>query len=227
MQRDNIPQGLLWEETCESTLAAIGQLATTDQCAHRQHCGCVVGIPYGGRWGRLRRTISPHSRRWRPGKVADKEGRPIANRSGRGTSGIIERLPGARDLGDETGDQAVDLGRWQVVAGIAVREAHIPASHQGAQARMATRGRLLRSPRTSDARKTSLVRWCRLRLTRVASGPLFTLRQPDLSFQRYPIVQLLGSALSGSIRRAEMEQASSRLRKATLPRRPCVKVEMT
>jgi hypothetical protein len=33
MERDNIPLGLLWEETCESTLAAIGQLATTGQCA--------------------------------------------------------------------------------------------------------------------------------------------------------------------------------------------------
>jgi hypothetical protein len=43
MQRDNIPLGLLWEETCESTLAALGQLATTDQCAHRQDCGRMVG----------------------------------------------------------------------------------------------------------------------------------------------------------------------------------------
>lgn len=34
MQRDNIPLGLLWEETCESTLAAIGQLVTTDQVTH-------------------------------------------------------------------------------------------------------------------------------------------------------------------------------------------------
>jgi hypothetical protein len=33
MERDNIPLGLLWEETCESTLAAIGQLAT-GQVAH-------------------------------------------------------------------------------------------------------------------------------------------------------------------------------------------------
>src|SRR6202050_2708895 len=43
MQRDNIPHGLLWEETCESSLAAIGQLATTDQCAYRQDCGRMVG----------------------------------------------------------------------------------------------------------------------------------------------------------------------------------------
>jgi hypothetical protein len=28
MERDSIPLGLLWEETCQSTLAAIGQLAT-------------------------------------------------------------------------------------------------------------------------------------------------------------------------------------------------------
>jgi hypothetical protein len=28
MERDHIPLGFLWEETCESTLAAIGQLAT-------------------------------------------------------------------------------------------------------------------------------------------------------------------------------------------------------
>ena len=35
MERDNIPLELLWEETCESTLAAIGQLATTGQLAHR------------------------------------------------------------------------------------------------------------------------------------------------------------------------------------------------
>jgi hypothetical protein len=29
---DNTPLGLLWEEICESTLAAIGQLATTGRC---------------------------------------------------------------------------------------------------------------------------------------------------------------------------------------------------
>jgi hypothetical protein len=49
---------------------------------------------------------------------------------------LIERLLGARDLGDETGDQALDLGRWQVVAGIAVRQAHIAANHEGAQTRL-------------------------------------------------------------------------------------------
>ena len=42
----------------------------------------------------------------------------------------------ARDLGDETGDQALDLGRWQVVADVAVRQAHIAADHEGAQARL-------------------------------------------------------------------------------------------
>src|ERR1700690_2070521 len=47
MERDNIPLGLLWEETCESTHAAIGQLATTGQCTHR---------------ARSRETISPHKR---------------------------------------------------------------------------------------------------------------------------------------------------------------------
>src|SRR5579872_6288094 len=68
--------------------------------------------------------------------TADREGRPIASRSDRRTSGLIERLLGARDLGDETGNQALDLGRWQVVAGIAVRQAHIAANHEGAQARL-------------------------------------------------------------------------------------------
>ena len=34
MERDNIPLELLWEETCESTLAVIGQLAITGQRAH-------------------------------------------------------------------------------------------------------------------------------------------------------------------------------------------------
>ena len=34
------------------------------------------------------------------------------------------------------GDQALDLGRWQIVAGIAVRQAHIAADHEGAQARL-------------------------------------------------------------------------------------------
>src|ERR1019366_3878810 len=69
-------------------------------------------------------------------RAADREGRPIASRSGRRTSGLIERLLGARDLGDETSDQSLDLGRWQVVAGIAVRQAHIAANHEGAQARL-------------------------------------------------------------------------------------------
>ena len=68
--------------------------------------------------------------------AADREGRPIASRSDRRTSGLIERLLGARDLSDKTGDQALDLGRWQVVARIAVRQAHIAANHEGAQARL-------------------------------------------------------------------------------------------
>src|SRR4051794_36506635 len=42
----------------------------------------------------------------------------------------------ARDLSDETGDQALDLGRRQVVAGIPVRQAHIAANDEGAQARL-------------------------------------------------------------------------------------------
>ena len=55
-----------------------------------------------------------------------------------------ERLLAARDLGDEAGDQALDLGRWQVVAGVAVRQAHIAANHEGAQARL---GEALCQPR--------------------------------------------------------------------------------
>ena len=37
---------------------------------------------------------------------------------------------GARDLGDETGDKALDLGRRQVVAGDGVRLAEIAANHE-------------------------------------------------------------------------------------------------
>src|SRR5438270_11218218 len=49
---------------------------------------------------------------------------------------LIERLLGARDPADETCNQALDLRWWQVVAGIAVRQAHIAADHEGAQARL-------------------------------------------------------------------------------------------
>ena len=38
-----------------------------------------------------------------------------------------------RDLGDETGDVALDLVRWQVVAGAGVRLAEIAADDEGAQ----------------------------------------------------------------------------------------------
>jgi hypothetical protein len=44
------------------------------------------------------------------------------------------RAARARDLGDETGDQALNLSRGQVVTGVAVRQAHIAANHEGAQA---------------------------------------------------------------------------------------------
>src|SRR5947209_9102708 len=39
----------------------------------------------------------------------------------------------ARDLGDETGDQALDLGRRQVVAGNSVRLAEIATNDEAAQ----------------------------------------------------------------------------------------------
>jgi len=38
----------------------------------------------------------------------------------------------ARDLGDEIGDKALDLGRWQVVADNGVGLAEIAANHEGA-----------------------------------------------------------------------------------------------
>src|SRR5438128_2315694 len=44
-------------------------------------------------------------------------------------------LLGARDLGDETGDVALDLIWWQVVAGARVRLAEIAANHEPAQPR--------------------------------------------------------------------------------------------
>ena len=42
-------------------------------------------------------------------------------------------LLGAGDAGDETGDVALDLVRWQVVAGASVWLAEIAADDEGAQ----------------------------------------------------------------------------------------------
>ena len=49
---------------------------------------------------------------------------------------------GARDRGDETGDVALDLVRWQVVAGAGVRLAEIAADDEGAQPRVGQAFRL-------------------------------------------------------------------------------------
>src|SRR4051794_24466525 len=66
--------------------------------------------------------------------------RAIAHRSRRGCGSapfvvgqLSRNLLSARDLSDETGDQALNLGRWQVVAGNAVRLAEIAADYEAAQ----------------------------------------------------------------------------------------------
>ena len=74
----------------------------------------------------------PHSRRGPVGetpRTRQRKPRRPSTKVGR------QRRLGARDLGDETGDEALDLGRWQVVAGDGVRLAEIAADDEGAQPR--------------------------------------------------------------------------------------------